>query len=279
MVKATTHLFFFLIMFFSQAFFSSAQILNIDKTDTSEYGKQAVFNLNIGSGLEIDKQKITVYDASNSLDASLQKSKELYIFSSGFRFTYNGPSDILNTGFFHFRFRHDYKNTLHPETFIQYQCDTRRGIVRRELAGINIRWNNYLHPKLNLILATGVMVEREQWDYAAVDSEKIPLNAPDVKTVFIESNNYIKFEYKVSDHSDLFFTTFIQFRPDRFYRYPRIANSLKWNVDVSKHLSIAFDYSSVYDTKPTVPIDKFYYTLTNSLVYKSESKIMFIFAG
>ncbi|MCX6291248.1 MAG: hypothetical protein NT126_05740 [Bacteroidetes bacterium] len=238
------------------------------KTDTSDYVHHPVFSLNIGSGLEIDRQKITVYDASNSLDASLQKFRELFIFSSGFRFTYNGPSDILNTGFFHLRFRYDYKNTLHPETFLQYQWDSRRGIVQRKLAGANLRWNNYLHPKLNLILASGFMVEAEQWNYIAVDSEKIPVNAPDIKNLFLKSNNYVKLEYKVSDHSDLFFTTFVQFRPNAFYRYPRIANSVKWNVDVTRHLSISFDYSSVYDTKPVVPIDRFYYSISNSLVYK-----------
>lgn len=249
-------------------FNSSAQILNIDKVDTSEYTHSSVFNFNLGSGLEIDKQKITVYDATNTLDASLQKFRELYIFSSGFRFTYNGPSDILNTGFFHLRFRHNYKNTFHSETFVQYQWDTKRGIVHRQLAGENIRWNNYLHPKLNLILATGIMYELEQWNYASVDSEKIPLQNSDVKTNFIKSNNYIKFEYKVSDHSDLFITTFIQFRPDKFFNYPRIANTIKWSVDATKHLSIEFNFASIYDTKPVVPIEKFYYSISNNIVYK-----------
>src|ERR1044071_1805319 len=98
---------------FSQPRFSFAQILNIDKTDTNAYQHNGVLNPAIGSGLEIDKQKITVYDATNTLDAALQKLYELIIFSSSVRFTYNGPEDILNTAYFHLRFRHHYKNRLH----------------------------------------------------------------------------------------------------------------------------------------------------------------------
>ncbi len=245
-----------------------AQILNIDKVDTSEYVHKGVFSLNFGSGLEIDKQKKTVYDATNTLDLSLQKYKELYIFSSSQRFTYNGPSDILNTGFLHLRFRHDYKNFIHPEMFGQYQWDTQRGIEHRQLAGANLRWNNYLHPKLNFIIATGVMYEQEQWNYVAADSSKIPKDGSGVKVEYIKSNSYIKFEWKVGDHSDMFFTTFVQMRPDAFYKYPRIANSLKWSVNITKHLSFDFNFSSVYDTRPVVPIDNFYFSVSNAIVYK-----------
>ncbi len=71
-----------------------AQILNIDKLDTLPYSNKARFEGNISAGLEIDKQNSTLYDASNFLDATLQKRKLLHIFSASNRFTYNGPQEI-----------------------------------------------------------------------------------------------------------------------------------------------------------------------------------------
>ena len=53
------HIFLLITVILFQPQVSSAQILNIDKTDTNAYQQKGVFNLNVGSGLEIDKQKIT----------------------------------------------------------------------------------------------------------------------------------------------------------------------------------------------------------------------------
>lgn len=258
----------FLVSLLLLPFFTQAQILNIDKVDTSAYVNKKVFAFNFGTGLEVDRQQATVWDMSNSLDASLQKMKELLIFSSGYRFTYNGPSDILNTGYFHLRFRHDYKNTLHPESYLQYQWDTKLGMNRRALAGANIRWNNYLHPKLNLIVATGFFFEDEKWDYSAVPPADIPAHAHDIENKYIRSNSYIKFEFKAGDRCDLFFTTYFQFRPDKNYASYRIANTVKWSAEIAKHLNFELNFNSVYDAHPVVPIEHYYYSLQNTLVLK-----------
>jgi hypothetical protein len=113
----------------------TAQILNIDKTDTSAYTNKAVWKGNIALGLEVDKQKTTLFDASNFLDVLMQKNKALVILSASDRFTYNGPQDFLNEGFFHLRWRQLYKNTVQPETYTQYQWDDKRGLVRRFCIG------------------------------------------------------------------------------------------------------------------------------------------------
>ena len=102
---------------------SFAQILNIDKTDTASYTHKAKFNLAFNSGLEIDKQKTTLYDATNTLETMLQQYKELFILAASYRFTYNGPDDILNAGYVHLRYRHDYINRFQAEPFLQYQFD------------------------------------------------------------------------------------------------------------------------------------------------------------
>jgi hypothetical protein len=45
-------LFFFLLLF---KYHASAQIINIDKTDTSDYAKKAACNAAVLLGLEVDK--------------------------------------------------------------------------------------------------------------------------------------------------------------------------------------------------------------------------------
>lgn len=94
---------------------SVAQIINIDKTDTSAYIKKAIWKGNIAAGSEIDKQRTTLFDVSNFADVSLQQYKDLFIPSASNRFTYNGSQDFLNAGYAHLRWRHNYKATWHPE--------------------------------------------------------------------------------------------------------------------------------------------------------------------
>lgn len=103
---------------------------------------------------------------------------------------------------------------------------------------------------------------------AVADSALIPASAPSVRTEYLKSNSYIKFEIKVSDNSDFFFTTFLQTRPDKFFIYPRIANVIKWDVNISKHLFVEFNFNSIYDTRPVVPISKFYFSSSESIIYK-----------
>jgi len=51
-----------------------AQIINIDKADTADYQQKTKVNVNFNTGLEIDKQKSTLYDATNTAEAMFQKT-------------------------------------------------------------------------------------------------------------------------------------------------------------------------------------------------------------
>src|ERR1700712_3331951 len=172
----------------------SAQIINIDKTDTSDYVKKADWNGNISLDLEVDKKKSTLFDASNFLNISLQKMHELFILSASDRFTYNGPNSYLNKGYMHLRWRHDYKAQLHPESYVQYQWDDGLGMLHRFVAGENLRYNFWHHHAWEMTVATGIMYENELWNYVAVDSSKIPANPVNQKSSELKSNNYIKWQ-------------------------------------------------------------------------------------
>jgi hypothetical protein len=255
---------FFLWPIFVLSLSLKAQILNIDKTDTADYTHLPKHSFILNSGLEIDKQKTTLYDATNTLEAMWQQYKELFILAGSYRFTYNGPDDILNAGYVHLRYRHDYKNKIQPEPFLQYQWDNKRGLIHRFLSGANVRYNFWRGDRFNFNTGIGLMYENEIWDYAAVDSSKIPANPMNVETQLAKVNSYVRFDWKPGDNSDIAFNVFLQTRPDRFK--PRIAPHIQWDVKAGKHISLSIAFTGLFDTAPVVPIDKFYYSLSNGII-------------
>jgi opacity protein-like surface antigen len=246
---------------------ANAQIINIDKTDTAAYVKKAVWNGNISLGGEVDKQKSTLFDASNFLDVSLQKCKELYILSGSERFTYNGANSFLNKGYIHLRWRHNYKEQLHPESFVQYQWDDGLGMVHRFVAGENLRYNFWHRQLWELTMATGIMYEGELWNYTAVDSSKIPAQPVNQKSREFKSNNYVKLEGDISPVSKISIIVFYQAAFNDFFR-PRISGVVNFNTAISKHFALGIQYNGLYDAGPVVPIFKFYYNYSSSLLYK-----------
>lgn len=245
---------------------SNAQILNIDKSDTADYSPKAKFDMNLSAGLEIDKQHKTLYDATNKAEMMWQKKRELLIGSASYRFTDNGDDDILNTGYFHLRFRHNYKNKFQPEAFLQYQWDSDRGLIYRYLAGANMRYNFWKGANWEINAGIGAMYEAEEWDYTAVDSSKLPVNTNPVRNNLIKFNSYVRLDWKMSENSDIAFNVFLQTPFTAFH--PRVAPGIQWNVSFSKHFSFSIAFAGIYDQQPVVPIDKFYYSLSNSILFK-----------
>ncbi len=245
---------------------SWAQIINIDKSDTADYENKCKVNINFSTGLEVDKQKITLWDATNTAELMVQHKKELVLFAASYRFTYNGPDDILNAGYFHLRFRHHYKSRFQPETFVQYQWDNKRGMVSRALAGANMRYNVWKGDQWDFNTGIGLMFEAEKWNYDAVDSIKLPANTTPILNQFLKLNSYLRLDWKASSNSDIAFNIFLQARPSSFH--PRIAPHVQWNVNAGKHIGVSIAFTGMYDEAPVVPIHRFYYSLSHTLVYR-----------
>lgn len=245
-----------------------AQILTIDQTDTADYTKKTMCKGDLSVALEGDKQKTLLLDATNAFNLELQHYKELLIFAASYRFTYNGGQDFLNSGYFHLRWRHSYKNTWQPESFIQYQWDNSRGMLQRFITGENARYSFWHKNDWELSAATGIMYETETWNYTAVDSSLKPSVAKDQVTNLLKSTNYIKLEGKTSANSNFSFIVFYQSPFNNLFNYFRLATSIKFNVSFARHFDFAVAFASLYDSKPVVPIGKFYYNFSNGIAYK-----------
>lgn len=245
-----------------------AQILTIDQTDTADYIKKSICKGDLSIALEGDKQKTLLLDATNAFNFQLQHYKELLIFAASYRFTYDGGQDFLNSGYFHLRWRHDYKNTWQPETFVQYQWDNSRGMLRRFITGENARYSFWHKHNWELSAASGLMYETETWNYTAVDSALKPPVEKDQTTSLLKSNNYVKLEGKTSANSTFSFIVFYQTPFNNLFNYFRLATSVKFSVSFAKHFDFAVAFASLYDSKPVVPIGKFYYNFSNGIAYK-----------
>jgi hypothetical protein len=258
--------FFICLLSLSTCSFSlKSQILNIDKTDTSDYVRKSKVALNLSVGVEIDKQKTTLADATNTGELMWQSYRELFIIAASYRFTQNGPDDILNAGYVHLRYRHNYKNKIQPEPFFQYQWDSERGLMYRVLGGANARYNFWKGDRFDFNAGLGLMYETEKWNYAAVDSSKIPANATPILDSRFKINSYLRFDWKPNSNNDITFHVFFQTRPDRLE--PRIAPHIQWDIKTGKHFAFSISFTGLYDTAPLVPIEKFYYSLSNSIAY------------
>jgi hypothetical protein len=244
----------------------SAQIISIDKSDTADYIKKSQLNFNFSTGLEVDKQQYTLYDATNIAEMMLQKNKDLLLVAASYRFTYNGPDDILNAGYFHLRYRSHYKDKFQPEPFIQYQWDNKRGIEYRAIAGANIRYNIWKGDRLEFNAGLGLMYESERWNYEGVDTNKIIPNKTPITNNYIKLNSYVRIDWKPNSNNDFAINVYFQTRPDSFH--PRIAPHIQWNINAGKHLGFSISYSGMYDESPVVPIHNFYFSLSNSILVK-----------
>jgi hypothetical protein len=246
---------------------SHGQIINIDKSDTAAYDHKSQWNAGFSLGMELDKQNTTLLDMSNYADVSLQHNHELFIFSASNRITSNGNNSYLNTGYVHLRFRHNYKDRLHPETYVQYQWDAERGMVHRFVTGANLRYRLWRHKSWEMTCATGLMYENEEWNYAAVDSFKIPSDPINQRTSLLKSNSYIKWEGQVTPNSTVSIIMFYQAAFATFLQ-PRVSAFVSYDVTISKHFALGVKYNGIYDVKPVVPIANFYYSLSTNLSYK-----------
>ena len=246
---------------------ANAQILTIDKTDTLAYDKKTVVKGDLAIGLEGDKQKTLLLDATNTLNMQVQHNKELLILAASYRFTYNGGQDFLNAGYVHLRWRHAYKNTWQPENFVQYQWDQSRGMMHRFIAGTNARYNFWHKNNWEISVGSGLMYETELWNYVGVDSAAKPVVQPNQQTSLLKSNTYVRWEGKVSNNSNLSLVVFYQTPFNNLFVGYRLASSLHFDVAVSKHFNFGIAFSSLYDSRPVVPIVKFYYNFSNAITY------------
>jgi len=216
-----------------------------------------------------NKQRVVVNSFKTDLSVAYEKKKTLIVVNGNNQATLDGENQVLNTGNAMARYLYGFRRTLYPEVFAQFQWDVQRGLNERKLGGANLRFTFINKQPHQFFGALGAFVEWELWNNTAVpDDRQDEIITQTTATELIKLNIFLKYVFTFREKSQLAIHTYIQTRPDSFYRYPRIAPRASMNLHLGGNFYFNVTFSGIYDFKPVVPIDRFFYSWENALVYR-----------
>lgn len=250
---------------------SQSQIIDFDAfaiaSDTIVADGKISGSVSLSYNLEKQQNQITYFNSQSTL--AYEKQKHFAMLNLGNRTTIDGNRQLQNTGRAQMRYMHNFRKRTFPEAYVQFQWDAQRGMRERSVFGGNLV-HNLSKSKRNIILFHyGLFYEAELWDYSAVPSDRREALRPiAVPTHFVKANFHLKWLINISESTRLHLSTYYQARPDSYFNEPRISSWIRLNIDLNKSLVLSIGASGIYDFIPVVPIDNFFYTWNNSLVYR-----------
>jgi hypothetical protein len=236
----------------------NAQVLNIeDPTTPLDSLAKNDFKWGIGLSGNLSRQSIVVYDYGIIAEAVYHRNDKHQVLLNG-KYLNTGTSDgvLINSGYYYVRFTPHFHRRLATQFFLQQQIDAGRGLVMRNLAGANLRFDAYRGDNFCLQLSTGAMQEEERWN----SSGSPDVTPGTVSRSMLKSNNVLRMTSNIGKHVELSFINFFQmpFSADGFsFRW---AAQLNVSIKFNSWLSLQFNYQSMYDTNPVVDIPSYYFT-------------------
>ena len=254
---------FFALLFV--IFFQStrAQILNIeDPTLTLDSIKKHDFKFGLGCDFSFTFQHEKVYETNALLESVYHYNDKHQLLLNGQYFnTGTANEQLINGGFLHMRYTYGFGKKIAPQGFMQHQLDLGRGLVKRQLVGFNLRWQAIQKDKISIQLATGAFYENELWNYSGSPDEASGRKISEK----LKSNNMLRTYFQLSKQTEISIVNYFQFEFQNPSNQFRLATNISFSTALNDHFQLQFNFMSMFDTKPVVPIDKFYYTLSNGL--------------
>lgn len=247
---------------------ANAQIINIDRELNSDsIVKKWLFQAS--ASYSSDKQNGNVNDLSTSVEATrFLPNKFAIIAAAQINSTFSNQSTIQNEGFLHIRYRDADTRKWSPEYFIQYQWNAAWGLASRSLYGANIRYKIFDQAGFDLFTGLGLFQQYEVWNWNGVPNIDLYPNHPNLTTENkFRGNSYVKIAKKLASNIDFTASTIHQFNIFELNKNPH----WRWyflaqvNYDITKNFKISFNWDHVYDFKPIIPINNYYYGYSTTL--------------
>ncbi len=219
-------------------------------------------------GFTVDKQRSIVYSAYTDADLSFKIGSNSLLTAARLRVTGTSEQTLLNGGFAHLRFRDNTGKAMLLEYYSQYQWDGVRGLKHRYILGSNIRQLVFKDSLGHLYAGFGIFYEFENWGMAAVDIANQPPGMEEVSKHLLKFNTYLRFSQKIGQSARFSTVFYYQAVPEYFFTNYRLAGTLQWSFRVNRNLDFSLNYDGIYDTSPVVPIDHFYFNISNQFVWK-----------
>jgi hypothetical protein len=243
--------------------FGFSQILNIeDPTLTVDSIKKNDFKFGLGCDFSFTFQHEKVYETNALLESVYHyNDKHQFLLNGQYFNTGTANERLINGGFIHLRYTFGFGKKIAPQGFMQHQLDLGRGLVKRQLIGCNLRWQAVQKDKLSIQLATGAFYENELWNYSGAPEAESGRKISEK----LKSNNMLRTYFQLGKQTKISIVNYFQFAFQNPMNQFRLATSISFSTALSDHFQLQFNFMSMFDTKPVVPIDKFYYTLSNGL--------------
>jgi len=237
---------------------SIGQILNVeDPTLPLDSIKKHDLKWGLGISGNLSKQKDIIYDATLLNEAVYHyNDRHQWLLNGQYITTGTQNFSLINSGFAYLRYTPYFHQKATVNFFVQYQTDLNRGLVHRQLRGMNFRFNGIQKNNFQMQLASGIFQESEQWNISG-DQYQTRGTATYHKMKF---NQNIRIFWQLSRRMELTWNQFFQFPLNAKENIPmRWSNQLSLSMPISKHLDLQYNINSMYDTHPVIDIPEFYF--------------------
>jgi hypothetical protein len=252
----------------ASAFHSSAQILNIeDPTLTKDSLSKHDLKYGFGANFNLSQQNETVYEIDGLLESVYHYNDKHQVLLNGQYFnTGIVGTELINGGFIHLRYTPFFLNKLAPQVFLQHQLDRGRGLVQRQLVGGNLRWQALKKDKISVQLATGIFYENEIWNLSGSPES----TEGQLRHGIMKSNNMLRLYLQIGKKTELSVVNYYQIPLAHANGAMRLASNVSLSTEISERFQLQINFISMFDTRPLIAIDKFYYTFSNGFGYENK---------
>jgi hypothetical protein len=229
---------------------ASAQIVNIESlrytTDTTGWKGQA--NL----GFTFGKQAERYYALNTGAHLQYKSPKSLYLILGNLDLLKSPSKDLVNSGFFHFRYNYKIKPWIRWEAFTQVQYNKLVGLRMRYLAGTGPRFKAVEVKKFKMYIGTLYLFEYE------INSDRTE------KLIQGRFSGYVSFSLRPIKEIEFVSTTYYQPRFDEIKDF-RISTDNALAFKVYKNFHVIINYRMNLDTRPPKGA-------TTNLIYTLENR-------
>ncbi len=265
-LSTTLSVLLLLILSLSHLFLSNAhaQVVNVERhrvtVDTTH-----VWTGGLGFGLNISQNKSQIVRFNTSADLTYTGARHSYLLLGRNNFLRVEGENVLNDGFVHFRTVLFRDNVYAPELFLQAQYNLDWGLLRRLLAGSNLRIRLHYSEQLSAFVSTGFMLESEEWKVTTKTGDvQNPESTQRRSLDLLKSTTSVNIRGRITENLQVAAISYYQARPDKFFR-PRFTSDWQLRFRISEDLRFVMQFVSTFDANPPLQSQQFIYQLNNVL--------------
>lgn len=242
-----------------------AQILNVeDPAIPLDSLKSHDLRMAVSASGNVARQSAWVYDLTLLSEVVYHhEDRHQMIIQASWQSTGSNREILLRSGVFYLRITPGFHKRLSPQFFAQRQTDLGRGLQSRQLVGLNARWDMIKMKKYSLQAILGMMREQELWNRTGDASDA----SGSIFVNTLKLNTVTRLFLKPTENLEITWSNFIQTPLTGATKGMRWASQLGLTQRILKRLNAQFNFSSMYDTQPIVPIPSYYFNTSSGLTY------------